>query len=130
MKRALDAADLELVKLMVMGEGLDLDDALIVHYAVQHCGRDVVKALLELRVGTATAPHLRARRWTTMVAPMRHEEELLLRLRRPPLSDGGRDHAGLRGHSSCSATRLPDPDDDDGAGRSTQGGTAAAAVAE
>ena len=53
MKRALDAADLELVKLMVMGEGLDLDDALAVHYAVQHCGRDVVKALLELGVGTA-----------------------------------------------------------------------------
>ncbi|XP_066356598.1 BTB/POZ domain and ankyrin repeat-containing protein NH5.2-like isoform X2 [Miscanthus floridulus] len=48
MRRALDAADIELVKLMVMGEGLDLDDALAVHYAVQHCGRDVVKALLEL----------------------------------------------------------------------------------
>jgi len=47
-RRALDAADIELVKLMVMGEGLDLDDALAVHYAVQHCGRDVVKALLEL----------------------------------------------------------------------------------
>ncbi|CAD6222373.1 unnamed protein product [Miscanthus lutarioriparius] len=45
MKRALDAADLELVKMMVMGEGLDLDDALAVHYVVQHCGRDVVKAL-------------------------------------------------------------------------------------
>ena len=28
MKRTLDAADLELVKLMVMGEGLDLDDVL------------------------------------------------------------------------------------------------------
>ena len=41
-------ADIELVKLMVMGEGLDLDDALAVHYAVQHCNRDVVKALLEL----------------------------------------------------------------------------------
>uniref|UniRef100_A0A0E0R417 BTB domain-containing protein n=1 Tax=Oryza rufipogon TaxID=4529 RepID=A0A0E0R417_ORYRU len=48
MRRALDAADIELVKLMVMGEGLDLDDALAVHYAVQHCNRDVVKALLEL----------------------------------------------------------------------------------
>ncbi|TVU50807.1 hypothetical protein EJB05_02197 [Eragrostis curvula] len=48
MRRALDAADIELVKLMVMGEGLDLDDALAVHYAVQHCSRDVVKALLEL----------------------------------------------------------------------------------
>jgi regulatory protein NPR1 len=48
MQRALDAADIELVKLMVMGEGLDLDDSLAVHYAVQHCNRDVVKALLEL----------------------------------------------------------------------------------
>jgi regulatory protein NPR1 len=48
MRRALDAADIELVKLMVMGEGLDLDDALAVHYAVQNCNRDVVKALLEL----------------------------------------------------------------------------------
>nr|CBX25466.1 hypothetical_protein [Oryza glaberrima] len=36
------------MRLMVMGEGLDLDDALAVHYAVQHCNRDVVKALLEL----------------------------------------------------------------------------------
>ncbi|XP_062197128.1 BTB/POZ domain and ankyrin repeat-containing protein NH5.2 [Phragmites australis] len=48
MRRALDAADIELVKLMVMGEGLDLDDALAVHYAVQNCNRDIVKALLEL----------------------------------------------------------------------------------
>lgn len=48
MRRALDAADIELVKLMVMGEGLDLDDSLAVHYAVSHCNRDVVKALLEL----------------------------------------------------------------------------------
>ena len=74
MRRALDAADIELVKLMVMGEGLDLDDALAVHYAVQHCGRDVVKALLELgaadvnsRAGPAgkTALHLAAE----MVSP-------------------------------------------------------------
>jgi len=47
------------------------------------------------------------------------EEELLLRRRPPPLSDSGRDHAGLRGHRSCSGFRLPDPDpdpdDDDGA---------------
>ncbi|PWZ40395.1 BTB/POZ domain and ankyrin repeat-containing protein NH5.2 [Zea mays] len=74
MRRALDAADIELVKLMVMGEGLDLDGALAVHYAVQHCGRDVVKALLELgaadvnsRAGPAgkTALHLAAE----MVSP-------------------------------------------------------------
>jgi hypothetical protein len=45
------------------------------------------------------------------------EEELLLRPRPPPLSDSGRDHAGLSGHRSCSGFRLPDPDpdDDDGA---------------
>jgi len=44
------------------------------------------------------------------------EEELLLRPRPPPLSDSGRDHAGLRGHRSCSGFHLPDPDpDDDGA---------------
>ncbi|GJN28354.1 hypothetical protein PR202_gb16465 [Eleusine coracana subsp. coracana] len=55
MRRALDAADIELVKLMVMGEGLDLDDALAVHYAVQHCGRDVVKALLELGAADVNA---------------------------------------------------------------------------
>jgi hypothetical protein len=46
-------------------------------------------------------------------------EEPLLRPRAPPLSDSGRDHAGLRGHHSCSGARLPDPDpdpdDDDGA---------------
>nr|CAB3463020.1 unnamed protein product [Digitaria exilis] len=74
MRRALDAADIELVKLMVMGEGLDLDDALAVHYAVQNCSRDVVKALLELgaadvnsRAGPAgkTALHLAAE----MVSP-------------------------------------------------------------
>lgn len=48
MRRALDDADVELVKLMVMGEGLNLDDALALHYAVQYCSREVVKALLEL----------------------------------------------------------------------------------
>ncbi|KAJ3681051.1 hypothetical protein LUZ60_015540 [Juncus effusus] len=48
MRRALDSSDIELVKLMVMGEGLNLDDALAVHYAVQNCSREVVKALLEL----------------------------------------------------------------------------------
>ncbi|PKA61752.1 Regulatory protein NPR5 [Apostasia shenzhenica] len=48
MRRALDASDVELVKLMVMGEGLNLDDSLALHYAVEHCSREVVKALLEL----------------------------------------------------------------------------------
>ncbi|ONK55552.1 uncharacterized protein A4U43_UnF1780 [Asparagus officinalis] len=48
MRCALDSSDVELVKRMVMTEGLNLDDALALHYAVQHCSRDVVKALLEL----------------------------------------------------------------------------------
>lgn len=48
MRRALDSSDVELVKLMVMGEGLNLDEALALHYAVQNCSREVVKALLEL----------------------------------------------------------------------------------
>ncbi|XP_078445348.1 BTB/POZ domain and ankyrin repeat-containing protein NPR5-like [Wolffia australiana] len=48
MRRALDCSDVELVKLMVMGEGLNLDDALAVHYAVKNCTREVVKTLLEL----------------------------------------------------------------------------------
>lgn len=48
MRRALDSSDVELVKLMVMGEGLNLDEALALHYAVESCTREVVKALLEL----------------------------------------------------------------------------------
>ncbi|XP_028766742.1 BTB/POZ domain and ankyrin repeat-containing protein NOOT1-like isoform X2 [Neltuma alba] len=48
MRRALDSSDVELVKLMVMGEGLNLDEALALHYAVENCSREVAKALLEL----------------------------------------------------------------------------------
>ncbi|KAJ1287049.1 hypothetical protein BS78_03G400800 [Paspalum vaginatum] len=55
MRRALDSSDVELVKLMVMGEGLNLDDALALHYAVENCSREVVKALLEL--GAADVNH-------------------------------------------------------------------------
>ncbi|KAF8006995.1 hypothetical protein BT93_K1101 [Corymbia citriodora subsp. variegata] len=36
MRRALDSSDVELVKLMVMGEGLNLDAALALHYAVEN----------------------------------------------------------------------------------------------
>ncbi|XP_038988220.1 BTB/POZ domain and ankyrin repeat-containing protein NPR5-like [Phoenix dactylifera] len=56
MRRALDSSDIELVKLMVMGEGLDLDNALAVHYAVQNCSREVVKALLELGAADVNCP--------------------------------------------------------------------------
>ncbi|XP_008808778.1 BTB/POZ domain and ankyrin repeat-containing protein NPR5-like isoform X1 [Phoenix dactylifera] len=56
MRRALDSSDIELVKLMVMGEGLDLDDALALHYAVQNCSREVVKALLELGAADVNCP--------------------------------------------------------------------------
>ncbi|OVA15201.1 BTB/POZ-like [Macleaya cordata] len=48
MRRALDSSDVELVKLMVMGEGLNLDESLALHYGVENCSREVVKALLEL----------------------------------------------------------------------------------
>ncbi|MCO5561259.1 hypothetical protein L7F22_014880, partial [Adiantum nelumboides] len=48
MRQALDSLDIELVRLMVMGEGLDLDSAHALHYSVGNCSRDVVKALLEM----------------------------------------------------------------------------------
>ncbi|WOL06721.1 hypothetical protein Cni_G15455 [Canna indica] len=56
MRRALDSSDVELVKLMVMGEGLNLDDALALHYAVESCSREVVKALLELGAADVNCP--------------------------------------------------------------------------
>lgn len=56
MRRALDSSDVELVKLMVMGEGLNLDNALALHYAVENCSREVVKALLELGAADVNYP--------------------------------------------------------------------------
>lgn len=56
MRRALDSSDVELVKLMVMGEGLNLDEALALHYAVENCSREVVKALLELGAAEVNYP--------------------------------------------------------------------------
>ncbi|KAK4748883.1 hypothetical protein SAY87_015469 [Trapa incisa] len=56
MRRALDACDVELVKLMVMGEGLNLDEALALHYAVENCSREVVKSLLELGAADVNYP--------------------------------------------------------------------------
>ncbi|XP_062217183.1 BTB/POZ domain and ankyrin repeat-containing protein NPR5-like [Phragmites australis] len=56
MRRALDSSDVELVKLMVMGEGINLDEALALHYAVGNCSREVVKALLELGAGDVNHP--------------------------------------------------------------------------
>ncbi|MCO5581459.1 hypothetical protein L7F22_035344 [Adiantum nelumboides] len=50
LQQALDCMDVELVRLMVMGEGLDLDKALALHFSVRNCNRDVVKALLELGI--------------------------------------------------------------------------------
>ncbi|KAG5583477.1 hypothetical protein H5410_054104 [Solanum commersonii] len=55
MRRALDSSDVELVKLMVMGEGLNLDESIALHYAVENCSREVVKTLLEL--GAANVNH-------------------------------------------------------------------------
>ncbi|KAB2097948.1 hypothetical protein ES319_A01G205800v1 [Gossypium barbadense] len=56
MRRALDSSDVELVKLMVMGEGLNLDEALALHYAVENCSREVVKTLLELGAADVNYP--------------------------------------------------------------------------
>lgn len=56
MRRALDSSDVELVKLMVMGEGLNIDEALALHYAVENCSREVVKALLELGAADVNYP--------------------------------------------------------------------------
>ncbi|KAK1428881.1 hypothetical protein QVD17_17721 [Tagetes erecta] len=56
MRRALDSSDVELVKLMVMSEGLNLDESLALHYAVENCSREVVKALLELGAGDVNYP--------------------------------------------------------------------------
>ncbi|GER25809.1 ankyrin repeat family protein [Striga asiatica] len=56
MRRALDSSDVELVKLMVMGEGLNLDESLALHYAVANCSREVVKALLELGAADVNCP--------------------------------------------------------------------------
>ncbi|KAK8943291.1 Regulatory protein NPR5 [Platanthera zijinensis] len=55
MRHALDSSDVELVRLMVVGDGLNLDGALALHYAVERCSREVVKALLEL--GAADVNH-------------------------------------------------------------------------
>uniref|UniRef100_M4DKA9 Uncharacterized protein n=1 Tax=Brassica campestris TaxID=3711 RepID=M4DKA9_BRACM len=56
MRRALDSSDVELVKLMVMGEGLNLDESLALHYAVESCSREVVKVLLELGAADVNSP--------------------------------------------------------------------------
>ncbi|KAK4744717.1 hypothetical protein SAY87_011029 [Trapa incisa] len=56
MRRALNSSDVELVKLMVVGEGLNLDKALALHYAVKNCSREVVKALLELGAADVNFP--------------------------------------------------------------------------
>lgn len=56
MRRALDSSDVELVKLMVMGEGLNLDESLALVYAVENCSREVVKALLELGAADVNYP--------------------------------------------------------------------------
>ncbi|XP_024400787.1 regulatory protein NPR6 isoform X2 [Physcomitrium patens] len=48
MQKALDSSDVELVQLMINGEGLNLDKAFALHYAVSKCSRKVVKTLLDL----------------------------------------------------------------------------------
>lgn len=55
MRKALEIADVELVRLMVMGEGLNLDKAYALHYAVSNCSRKVVQNLLELDAANVNA---------------------------------------------------------------------------
>ncbi|KAL0866348.1 hypothetical protein Bca101_045466 [Brassica carinata] len=68
MRRALDSADVELVKLMVMGEGLNLDESLALFYAVEKCSREVVKALLELGAADVNHPAGPARKTALHIA--------------------------------------------------------------
>lgn len=56
MHRALDSLHVELVRLMVMGEGLNLNKDLELHYVVANCNREVVKIILKL--GGADVNHL------------------------------------------------------------------------
>lgn len=42
MQKALDSSDVELVKMMVMGEGLNLDKVFALHYAVSNCSRQAI----------------------------------------------------------------------------------------
>ncbi|XP_060186457.1 regulatory protein NPR5-like [Lycium barbarum] len=68
MRRALDSSDVELVKLMVMGEGLNLDESIALHYAVENCSREVVKALLELGAADVNFPAGPARKTPLHIA--------------------------------------------------------------
>ena len=54
MRQALDSSDVELVKLMVREKDY-LDESITLHYAVENCSWEVVKALLEL--GAANVNH-------------------------------------------------------------------------
>ncbi|RXH80978.1 hypothetical protein DVH24_004892 [Malus domestica] len=64
MKLALDSSDVELVKLMVMDEGLNLDMELALHYICSRkLGGEVVKALLELGAGDMNYPAGPARKY-------------------------------------------------------------------
>ncbi|KAM1866451.1 hypothetical protein ACFX13_009304 [Malus domestica] len=64
MKLALDSSDVELVKLMVMEEGLNLYMELALHYICSRkLGGEVVKALLELGAGDMNYPAGPARKY-------------------------------------------------------------------
>jgi regulatory protein NPR1 len=68
MQKALDSSDVELVNMMVMGEGLNLDKALALHYAVSNCSRKVVKTLLDLGAANVNLQGLDGRTPLHMVA--------------------------------------------------------------
>ncbi|XP_002969487.2 regulatory protein NPR5 isoform X1 [Selaginella moellendorffii] len=61
MQKALDSSDVELVKLLVMEEGLSLDKTFALHYAVAHCSRKVVSILLQLGAADVNAVDVEGR---------------------------------------------------------------------
>lgn len=80
MRQALDSLDVELVRLMVMGEELDLDKAQALHYSVTNCSRDIVKALLELGAVNVNYPGSRGRTALHLASEMANPEMIAVLL--------------------------------------------------
>eukprot|EP00249_Psilotum_nudum_P004210 c17751_g2_i1 orf=535-1479(-) len=80
MQQALDSLDVELVRLMVLGEGLNLDKSHALHYAVAGCSREVVKALLELGAVDVNYPSRGGRTALHIAAEMANPEMIALLL--------------------------------------------------
>ncbi|XP_024376188.1 BTB/POZ domain and ankyrin repeat-containing protein COCH isoform X2 [Physcomitrium patens] len=80
MQKALDSSDVELVKLMVMGEGLNLDEVFGLHYAVSSCSRKVVKNLLELGAANVNLQDLDGRTPLHIAAQLGDPEKIAMLL--------------------------------------------------